>query len=72
VNEARLLVIKNGPKRPSNGDGRRKVAFWRSEGVSGSGAFKEEKGKENKDFGPDPRSMGESVYTKGFEGAEDN
>ena len=42
MNEARLLVVKNGPKRPSNGDRRRKVAFGRSEGVSGSGAFKEE------------------------------
>lgn len=42
MDEARLLVVKNGPKRPSNGDRRRKVAFGRSEGVSGSGTFKEE------------------------------
>jgi len=72
VDEARLLVVKNGPERPSNGDRCRKVTFWRSEGVSSSGAFKEEEGKENKDFGPDSRTLGESVYTKGFEGAEDN
>jgi len=72
VDEARLLVVKNGPKRPSNGDRRRKVAFWRSEGVSSSGAFKEEEGKENKNFGPDTRRMVESVNTKGFEGTDDN
>jgi hypothetical protein len=42
VNEARLLVVKNGPDRPSNGNRRRKVAFWRSEGLTGSGAFKEQ------------------------------
>ena len=29
-------------------------------------------GKENKDFGPDTRSVGESVDTKRFEGADDN
>jgi hypothetical protein len=34
--------------------------------------MEDKQGKENKDFGPDPRTMGESVYTKGFEGAEDN
>lgn len=42
VDEGSLLVVKNGPKRPSNGDRRRKVAFRRSEGVSSSGTFKEE------------------------------
>jgi len=72
VDEARLLVVKDGPKRPSNGDGRRKIAFWRSEGVSGSGAFKEKEGKKNEDIGPDTRTCGKSVYTKGFEGADDN
>ena len=42
VDEGCLLVVKNGPEWPSNGDGRRKVAFWRSEGVSSGRAFKEE------------------------------
>jgi len=72
VDEARLLVVKDGPKRPSNGDGRRKVAFRRSEGVSGSGAFKEKEGKENEDFGPDTRTCAKGAYTKSIEDADDN
>jgi len=72
VDEGSLLVVKNGPKRPSNGDRRRKVAFRRSEGVSSSGTFKEEEGKENKDIGPDTRFMVEGIYTKGVEHADDD
>jgi len=65
-------VIINGPKRPSDGDRRWKVAFRRREGVSGSCAFKEEKSKEDKDFCPDTCTMGEGVNTKGVESADDD
>ena len=36
------------------------------------GQWKTVQGKENKDFGPDTRTVGESVDTKGFEGAGDH
>lgn len=36
------------------------------------GQWKTVQGKENKDFGPDTRTVGESIDTKGIEGADDN
>jgi len=66
------LMRKNGPKRPSDSDAGRQVAFLRRKGVSRCGRFEEEQGQEYEHLGPNTRGVRAGVHAERFEGCDDD
>jgi len=65
------LMGEDGPERPSNCDGSRKISFRRREGVGGSSTLEEEQGEENEDFSPYTSRLVKFVNTESLESGQD-
>jgi hypothetical protein len=66
------LVLKDGPKRPSDGNRCWEVAFRGGEGISSGSALEEEEAQEDKDLGPDTSTVSQSIDTESLETGQDN